>query len=397
MAGAATSLEAEDWPQWRGPERNGVATESALLTQWPEEGPKELWSTTVGTGASSIAVADGRLFTMGNRDDQDHVYCLNAVTGEVLWRHSYACPFDKRMFEGGTTSTPTVDGDRVYTLSYKGDLYCLRAENGEVLWSKDLARDFGARTPQWGFAGSPLVARNLLIVETGAANGSLLALNKLDGTLVWHAGDAKAAYSSPMLFNNEGNWEAVIFNARGLYGHRLRDGHVQWSYRWKTDYDINATTPIIASNRIFISSGYGTGSAVLDFRKGRPETLWKSVEFANQLSSSVRSKGHLYGFHGNTGKLNSALRCVEFNTGKVVWSQAGFGTGTIILVDRTLVILSEKGELVLAQANPIAYMELARMQVLRGRSWVAPAFANGTLYCRNNRGDLAAFDLSPDR
>ncbi len=386
-------LSAEDWPQWRGLNRDGISSETGLLTQWTEKEPNRLWTVSVGVGASSIAVSDNYAYTMGNINDEDIIYCLNSKTGEKVWSYAYESPFTERRYEGGTASTPTVDGNRVYTMSYTGELYCLDAKTGEVKWAINIQKEYNGKSAGWGYAGSPLVVDNMLIVETGSKEGSLIALNKDSGSLIWKSGNYSAGYSSPVVSQLNGTQVCFMFNGYGLVGHTLKDGKELWNYEWDTSYDINAATPLVSGKYIFISSGYGKGGAVLNVGKEEPVAVWKSKAFANQFSSSVFLKGHLYGFHGNIGKVNRSLRCVEFATGNIIWEKGDLGVGTVILVNETLVILSEGGELVLAEATPIEYRELERMQILGGRCWVSPAYAHGSLYARNNAGKLVCYNL----
>ncbi len=188
--GFASAVHAADWYRWRGPDLNGISTETGWQTQWPAEGPKQLWKAAVGVGFSSMSISQGRVYTMGNDGDAtDTVWCLDAATGAPVWKHSYPCPLDPKYYEGGTSSTPTVDGDRVYTMSRKGDLFCLDAAKGKVLWSKNIPADLGSEVPTWGFAGSPLVEGDLLILDIGTAG---LALNKKTGAVIWHSGNGAA-------------------------------------------------------------------------------------------------------------------------------------------------------------------------------------------------------------
>ena len=384
-----------DWPQWRGIHRDGVSAEPGLLTEWPEEGLESLWSASVGVGASSVAVADGRVFTMGNRDNKDVVTAFDAAKGRVLWKHEYPCAFSKRMFEGGTASTPTVDRGYVFTLSYEGDLYCLKSATGEVVWSSNLVEDLGGRPPKWGYAGSPMVIGEKLIVESGARGGAVVAFDKRSGELIWKSGNYRAGYSSPVLFKAGSDEALAVFHAYGMVGYVLSEGRELWSYRWKTDWDINAATPIVDGNYIFLSSGYGTGGAVIDIGSGSPAEIWKSDAMANQFGSSVLYKGNLYGFHGDAGRGKGSFRSVAFFTGAVNWKESGLRIGGVILVGDTLVLLTGGGELVLVQADHRAYREIARMQVLGGRSWAPPAYSDGRVFCRNNGGRLVVYRLGP--
>ena len=387
-------LEADDWPQWRGLHRDGISHETNLHKDWTRGVPQQTWKRFIGVGVSSMAVQGNLVYSMGNQKDLDTVYALRADTGRVVWNFKYACPFQKRMFEGGTAATPTVDGDRVFVASFEGHLFCLNAQTGEVIWKRHLVRDFGGRVPRWGYAGSPLVNGDTLIVETGSAEGSLIALDKVSGRLLWKAGNYPAAYSSPVLQKGVNSDSLLIFNRHGLVSFGAESGKELWSYRWETDHGINASTPIVFGNKVFLSSGYGKGATLLNLESGRPIALWKSRDFANQFSSSVLVDGYLYGFHGNVGRGVNTLRCVEFGSGQVAWTEPGLGVGAVIVVDNTLVILSEHGEMILAEPNAVEYREIARMQLLGSRNWVAPAYANGRLYCRNNQGELVCLPLS---
>ena len=391
---ACGRLEAEDWPQWRGLHRDGISPETGLDKDWTQGVPQQAWKRFIGVGVSSMAVQGDLVYSMGNQEDVDTVYALRADTGRVAWTYQYACPFKGRMFEGGTAATPTVDGNRVFVASYQGHLFCLDAQTGEVIWKRHLVRDFGGRAPRWGYAGSPLVHGNALIVETGSARGSLIALEKSSGRLLWKAGGYHAAYSSPVLKRGVETDSIIIFNRYGLVGFRADSGKELWSYRWETAHGINAATPIISGDGVFLSSGYGTGATLLNLESGKPAAVWKSRVLSNQFSSSVLVDGHLYGFHGNVGRGVNTLRCVEFATGRVAWAEPGLGVGAVIVVDNTLVILSEHGEVVLAEPSAVEYREIARMQLLGHRNWVAPAYANGRLYCRNNQGELVCLPLA---
>jgi outer membrane protein assembly factor BamB len=376
---------AVDWPQWRGINRDGISSEKISPASWGKEGPKQLWRKDVGTGASSVAVSGGRLYTVGNKGGMDVVYCLDAATGAEIWRHSYQQARDARQFEGGPAGTPTVDGDRVYTLSHEGDLFCLSAASGKVLWSKNLSRDFGGIRQHWGYAGSPLVDGNLLILDAGGSGTSTVALDKTTGAVKWKAGSDGAGYSSPVAFNLAGTRCIAVFKEAALVGLNAANGQELWRYRWETYADVNAATPIVLDDKIFITSGYGTGCALLQVRPGKVTQLWGNKNLSSQLASPVLVQGHIYGIHGNVGK--GDLRCLELGNGAIKWKQK-IGGGTLMAASGYLLAMSERGELIVVEASPTSYREVARAQVLGGHSWVAPAVANGKIYCKNNQGAL---------
>ncbi|TAN36336.1 MAG: alcohol dehydrogenase [Verrucomicrobia bacterium] len=384
----AQSAPAADWLQWRGPTRDGISAETTWSAQWPASGPAQHWKLNVGTGCSSVVVAQGRLFTMGNSNDTDTVYGLDAASGQALWKYAYPCPLDPHLFEGGPGATPTVDGDHVYTLSRAGQLHCLQAATGKVLWAKQLVRDFGGKVPTWGYTGSPIALDNKLIFDLGAPDAATIALDKLTGNVLWKSGGKGASYGTLMPFTHAGKACLASFNAFGLIVRDAATGQELARYPWKTNYDINATTPIIAGDKIFISSGYNHGSALLQFSGDKLTALWETKKMRNHFNSCVLWQNHLYGFDMET------LTCMNFATGEVVWKQTGLGKGSLMLADGKLIIQAERGDLVIAAASPVAFQEIARTKVLNGRCWVVPVLANGRIYCKNNLGDLVCVSVT---
>jgi outer membrane protein assembly factor BamB len=378
-------VHAVDWPQWRGVNRDGISSEKISPTSWGKDGPKEIWRKEVGTGVSSVVVRGGRLYTMGNKGGTDVVACLDASTGAEIWRHTYPQGLEARQFEGGPAGTPTVDGDRVYTLSHAGDLFCLSATSGKVLWSKNLLRDFGGIRQKWGYSASPLVDGNLVILDAGGPSASTVALDKNTGVVKWKAGSDGAGYSSPVAFDLAGTRCIAIFKADALVGLNAANGQELWRFPWQTSYDVNAPTPIVSGNKIFVTSGYGTGCALIQVSPGKVTEIWRNKNMRSQLASPVLIQGSLYGIDGNVGA--GELRCLDFGNGQIKWRQ-NVGGGTLIAAGGYLLALSERGELVVAEASSTNYREVARAQVLGGHSWVAPAVADGKIYCKNNQGTL---------
>lgn len=376
---------AADWPQWRGTNRDGISPEKISSAGWAKDGPKPLWKKEVGTGASSVAVKDGRLYTMGNSGDADVVLCLDVKTGAEVWKHTYPQPLDARQFEGGPGGTPTVDGDKVYTVSHQGDVFCLTAASGKVVWSKNLQKDFGGRRPRWGYAQSPLIDGNLIILDSGGEGASTVAFNKTTGALKWKAGDDTAGYSSPVAFDLAGTRCVAVFKGEALVGLNAASGQELWRYKWRTNYEVNAATPIVFGDKIFITSGYSTGCALLQLSPGKATELWRNKNLRSQLASPVLVQGHIYGIDG------SELRCLDLGNGEMKWKQ-NIGGGTVIAVGGQLLALNEKGELIVAEASPASYREIARARVIPGHSWVAPAVADGKIYCKSNEGSLVCLE-----
>ena len=391
VLGVGTVAVGDDWPSYRGLNCDGVSVETGWNANALKQ-PKIAWKANVGAGAASMVTSNGKLYTMGNKQDQDTVYCFNAETGDVLWKHSYPCPLDKRMFEGGTAATPTVAGKNVYTLSQRGHLFCLDAEKGTVVWSKNLVKDFDGTLSQWHYAGSPLVETNAVIVETGGKGASVVALDRNTGKTLWKAGSERAGYATPVAFKNKKDKDAVlIFNAAGLVAHDLASGNELWRFKWKTSYDVNAATPLVFDNKVFISSGYNRGCALVDISGGQPKLVVENKQMQAQFPTPILHKGYIYGISGNTP--GGELRCIDAKDLSAKWDQKGLGTGGLTLAGGKLIVQGEKGDLVIAEASPEGFKELSSAKVLSGRCWVQPVLSNGRIYTKNNVGEMVAIDV----
>lgn len=365
---------ASDWREWHGPNRDAVSVE----TGWKTESPKEVWRADVGVGFSAVSVASGRAYTMGNIADEDIVWCLDEKTGKVIWSHKYPCPAGSHK---GPRATPTVDGDRVYTLGRDGDLFCLGATDGKVVWKTDITKELKAKQTRynWGFACSPLVRGNNLILDVGP----LAALDKKTGKKIWTTGNSDAGFSSPRLMK-DGTREYVLgFNADGLLIADANGGKKIEEYEWKTEYLVNSATPIPSGNKIFISSGYNRGCALLRLENGKLKNVYENKTMRNHCNSSVLYKGHLYGFDGQQGS-PGALKCIEFESGDVKWENPGMKIGALMIADGKIIAMLDGGELVIADADPGGFKELSRTKVLEGKCWTYPVLANGRIFCRSN-------------
>ena len=374
-----------DWYRWRGPDLNGISKEKGWQARWPAEGPKELWKASVGTGFASFSVSGGRVYTMGNANNTDSTFCLDALTGAVVWHHSYPCPLDPKNFEGGPCATPTVADGRVFTFSRKGDLFCLDAAKGTVIWSKQLNRELGLEIPTWGCASSALVEGETVVVNMGSAG---VALDKKSGKVVWVSAKSAGAYATPVPLTIGRDRGLAIFTRQSLLAVKAANGQEVWSYPWKTEYDVNAADPIVAGDRVFISSGYNHGGSLLKISGTTPEKVWENKNMRNHFDSCVLWQGYLY------GPDDDGLRCLAFDTGDLKWTDGGFGKGSLMVADGKLVGLSEKGELIIAEPTPTAFKPISRAKVLTGKCWTMPVLSNGHIYCRNAVGDVVCLDVS---
>ena len=391
---AALSASAEDWPYFRGPNQSGSTTEDGWQTWFPDSGPRIAWNRNVGIGCSSVVVSGDRALTMGNRDDKDVVSCLNVDDGKVIWEFEYDNPFEKRMHDGGSASTPTIDGDFVYTLSYNGHVHCLKLSDGRPVWKRNLVRHFEGELPRWKYAGSPFIAGDLVILDAGGEGNSVLALNKHTGEKVWGSGSDASTYASTVAFSQDGRDAIVLFRAEAIVAYDRAIGDELWRIPWKSKYDVNASTPTVIGNEFYFSSGYGTGRTA-KYRLGAngPEQVWLNEELKTKMSSCVVHNGAVFGIT----EVKARLLCLDQDSGEIQWEARDFTQyGSLIVAGDHIIALTEKGELVFVEANPRAFRELARAQVVEGKCWVTPSMANGRIYCKNNVGDLVVVDVRPD-
>jgi outer membrane protein assembly factor BamB len=381
------SVTAADWPNWRGPTHDGVTAETGWSSQWPAEGPPQLWKTSVGTGFASVSVSNGKVFTVGNKANTDTIFCLDANTGKVIWKYSYPCPLTPNLYEGGPSATPTVDGGHVFAFSKGGDLFCLTTDAGKVVWEKHLGAEGKVEAPGWGFASSPIPFGNLLILNAGPLG---MAVNKDSGQVVWSSDGPGAGYSSAVPCQVNGVSAFLMLFGAEVAALETATGKPLWRQPWKTDYDLNIADAVIAGSRAFISSDYGHGSAALQLADG--STLWKNQAIGNHIQSCVLLDGYIYGVDGNVGGGSDSLKCLDLATGDVKWTQEDWN-GSLIIADKKIIALTSKGELLVANASPEGFHPISRAQVLGGKCWTSPVLANGRIYCRNARGDLVCLDV----
>ncbi len=394
LAGAVLSAKAAEhstaeWAQWRGPNRDGISSETGFLKNWPKEGPKVLWHIPFGDGYSGISIAQGKVYTMSAEGDAEFVICLDASNGEEIWRFRSGTKFTESRGDG-PRSMPTVDGDSVFALGAEGKLYALNAHDGTKLWSHNFVEEFDSKIPTWGFSSSPLVEGNLVLVEAGGKDEkSIAAFEKKSGDVVWTTHTDAVGYSSPISIDFGGVRQIIFLTSKTLLSIAPENGHIYWKYAWPEG--INIATPIfIPDDKIFISASYDKGAVLLKMTADDDgigiEEVWKSRVMKNHFNSSVLQGDYLYGFD------NAILTCIEVNTGEEQWQQRGFEKGSLLLADGYLIILGEKGKLALVEANPSEYKEKALFQLFDDKCWTVPTLAGGRLYLRNQK-EMVCLDL----
>lgn len=379
---------ADDWTRWRGAGGDGISAETGWKAQ-SVAAPKIRWKATLGEGHSSVSVYAKRLYTMGNVKGSDVVYCLDAESGKEAWRFAYACP--KGTYPG-PRATPVLEGDSVYTLGREGQACCLDAATGKVKWQKSLEKDYKAAGPNWGMAGSPLIHGNNVIYNAGMSG---LALDKATGAKVWESGAGPGGYAAPVAFTLKEKECLAIFGLQDLYVVEAATGKKLHSHPWVTKFDINAADPVHVGGKLLITSGYGHGAALLDLTAGSVRPAWENLELKGHFASPIHIDGHFYGVDGNTNDGKPQLRCLEAATGKVKWTERGNGFENLTAAAGKLIAIDKKGLLVVAEAVPTGYKEIAKGLVLtaRAQNWTAPVLANGLIYCRNSDGLLVCVDV----
>jgi outer membrane protein assembly factor BamB len=387
LCGEFLQLAAADWPQFLGPERNGVSHESGLLNSWPEKGPPILWEKSIGEGYSGPVVAGDKLILFHRIGSDEVVECLHAGTGRELWKFAYATEYVDDFGKGnGPRATPLIAGDRVYTLGAEGELHGLDLRTGKKVWHHDLAQEYSPAKSFFGIGTSPLLEGNLLLVNVGPPGGGVLAFDQETGKEVWKAKCEIASYASPVAATIDGIRHVFFFTMSGLVSLDPKTGDIRFRKPWRSRIraSVTAASPLVVKDRVFISASYGTGAVLLRVHENDIEEIWKNDEvMSNHYNTCIYKDGFLYGCDGRQEE-GARLRCAELTTGKVRWTKEGFGCANMILAEGRLITLSENGDLFLLQANPDEYKELARTHVLDRVCRAPLALADGRLYARND-------------
>jgi outer membrane protein assembly factor BamB len=386
---------AADWPQFLGPSRNGSYAGPPLSETWPAGGPRVIWRRQIGQGLSGPVVAANRLILFHRVDDNEVVEAFDARSGTPQWRHAYATTYrDDFGFDEGPRAVPVVAGGIVYTYGAEGKLTAIELATGKPLWSVDAMRQFDVEKGFFGAAGSPLVEDGRVIANVGGRKGGIVAFDAKSGNVLWTATTDAASYSSGVGATMLGRRYAGFLTRNGLVGLDPATGDVKFQRPWRARQaaSVNAATPIIVNNSIFVSAEYGPGAGLLRFDGSKLVDVWGSDDvLSNHYATSVYYEGYLYGYHGRQ-EFGPVFRAVELASGKVMWTTDRFGAGSVTLAGNRLLILRESGELVLAAASPKAFQPIARAQILPATVRAYPAIADGVLYVRND-DTLVAVDL----
>ncbi|TWT45197.1 outer membrane biogenesis protein BamB [Phycisphaerae bacterium RAS1] len=371
----ARMAAAGDWPNFRGPNHDGISDETGLKVAWSTP-LKLIWERNVGSAFSSFACVADRVFTCGTQDKQQVLFCLNADSGAVLWQTPLEGEYVERQGGDGTRATPTVCDGKVYILGARGKLLCADAETGKQVWSRQFSH-----APRWGYSGSVLIEGEIAVVSAGEGDGALLALDRKTGKEIWTCGGDPAGYATPYPFTFDGMRYIAAFTGDSLLIAAADDGKPAFRMGWKTDWNVNAAAPIFSDGRLFFSSGYQHGATLLKLSRSGDKlegaALWESKVLREKFQSSVLFEGHLYTSD------EVGLKCVELSTGKEQWKVRRITHGTLTLAEGHLYLLTEDGKLEIAKATPAEYKALTSAEILSGRCWSAAVLFRGRIYARN--------------
>ena len=378
-----------DWPQWRGPNRDGISKETGLLKQWPASGPPLVWKATgAGGGYSSMSIAGGRLFTMGVRNGREYVVAFDIAYGKEIWATANGSVYSNDRGDG-PRGTPTVEGDRLYALGGNGDLSCMDTKTGKVVWTINILQKFGGENHRWGISESPLVIGDKVLVNAGGRDASVIALNKKDGSVIWKSQSDGAGYSSAMPVQIGNTTQVVFFTHTRALGVDLKDGRYLWSYPKASNDVANVATPVVRGNRVFLSSDYGTGAGLVEIKAdGTAQEVYFTKEMRNHHSTSILIGDYLYGFS------SGILVAMKFDTGALAWRDRSVGKGSLVYADGNLYAYSENGVVGLIEATPTGYVEKGRFRIEQGSlpTWTHPVIDGGRLYLRD-QNTIYAFDV----
>jgi len=392
-----TSIES-DWPRYQGPRGDCTTREVGWKTNWPADGPPILWKAELGKGLGSFAVVGKRAFTAGNDGaDKDTLLCLDLDTGKPIWKHTYAVPtkcHEMSIVPYGPASTPTVIGDKAWFISRDGHLLCLNAETGAVLWQKHLIDDFGGKRPVYGFSSSPYVHAGRLYLDAGGQGSSNLCLDATSGAVIWKTGDGEAGYATPFITKLHGKDTLVLFKGQGLELRAAADGALISRHATETRDFCNCATPVVSGDTLFISHTGNMGARVLKADELSLTELWSDREIGLLFHSGLPvGANKLLVFNDQVRGAND-LRLLSLKTGETLWKNTEIDKGTgLITADGHALLLTSKGELVLAKVLADKLDILQRAQVLSGKCWVQPVLSHRRLLCKNNEGSTVCLDL----
>ena len=382
------------WTEFRGPGRAGIYAQQPIDTNWPAQGPPELWRQKIGGGYASMSIAEGKVYTIEQRRDREVVAAYDFETGRQVWERAWRARFSESMGGDGPRATPTWHDGKIYALGAVGDLYCLDAADGAIIWKRNILSDAGAVNLTWGMAAAPLIVDDFVVVLPGGRSGkSVIAYDRGSGEIRWTAQDDRQGYTSPQVATLAGRRQLVIVSGVRIFGANVEDGSLLWEHEWETDYDANCAQPLIVDGEhVFLSAGYGHGATLLKIEAAEnrfsSREIWFSRSMKNKFNPSVLVDGVVYGLD------NGILAAVDVRTGERLWKGGRYRFGQLLYASGHLIVVSEQGDLALVEATPEAHREIVKFEALSGKTWNVPAMADGRLIVRNQT-EMVAYDLRP--
>ena len=384
-----------DFSQFLGPQRNATLSGINLARDWSEQPPRLVWRRPIGAGWSGFAVAGRHCVTQEQRGADELVVCYDLITAQVLWSQAIPARYESTLAGIGPRATPTIDTDQVFTLGATGVLQCLDLATGRRNWSINILEHNNAELNEWGMSGSPLIMDQFVIVNAGGPNGhSLVAYDRSSGQRTWSAGDDRATYSSPLVAELAGLRQIVVFNQTTIAGHDPSEGRMLWSYDWPGNLPKVAQPVVLPANRLFVTSSYGVGCALIQIRMEDTGSLtatgvWENLHLKAKFTNVVYRDGCIFGLD------EAILTCLEVETGRRRWKRGRYGHGQLLLVDDLLLVQAESGQIILLEASPDQHHELAQFQAIEGKTWNSPTLAGRFLLVRNDRV-AACYELSAE-
>ena len=378
----------EDWPSFLGPRHNSISSEKGLTQSWPPEGPPVVWSRKLGPSYSGPVTSQGRLILFHRVGMEEVVQCVDAGTGDEIWKRSYPTRYvDQYGYNNGPRSSPTIHLNRVYTYGAEGKLTCLDFRTGELLWQRSINQDYQVPQSFFGVAGAPVIDGELVLLNAGGPSGAgVTAVSRNTGKTVWKTSNDGASYSTPVVRTINGERLAIFFTREGLLAVETRSGQERYRYpfRSRNHYSVNVASPVAVDDYVFLSATYNTGAVLLKLELAGLKEIWRDrLAMQNHWATSIYYEGYLYGMDGRH-ETGSNFRCIEFMTGKVRWTaDKGLGRSAFIMAEGHLITLGERGYLALIEVNPDRYIEKSRVRVLDYPCWTPPVLSHGLLYVRN--------------
>ena len=419
LAFAALPLRADEWPQWRGPKDDGIVRQEKVAEKWPKDGPKKLWEAQVGIGFSSPVAVDGKVYLFAIEGGKDTAYCFDAEKGTVVWKQQADSLYTGEMNDAamrndwtGTRASPVIEGDRVYTYGFRGDLICREVGSGKTVWHTNIVNETNTRPITWGQGSNPLIEGDTIYVQGGINGPTAVAVNKKTGKLLWQSENLpadtakddpddygrgepdKGGYARPILVDVQGTKQLIVFGGEALWAFDPKTGKTLWSHPWQTQYDVNAATPIYHDGRLFITSAYGkppARCAQFELSPTGVKEVWKNNQLTAKYQPPILDGGYLY------GNSEGAVRCLRWEDGKPMWTardRIDQGGSLVRIMPDKLLMFTENGKAILARATPEKYEKLSEFQAVERapNAWSTPLVYRGKMYAKG-RNDFVCYDI----